>query len=174
MSPVDQQCEALFDFAGASQEDLPFKKGETLVIKNTSEDPNWWLAQNKHGKVGMIPANYVELNGNQATAKDKAVTLPRDASGNVAVSAIGDGSFTLCVSLHRVHHGCTLCLRRPLQVTPHLAPPGSHAPPRLSRALSLSPPLPLPPLYSRCRGSMARSRVSWQRSCYSRDRTAST
>lgn len=84
ISPVDQQCEALFDFAGASQEDLPFKKGETLVIKNTSEDPNWWLAQNKHGKVGMIPANYVELNGNQAAAKDKVVTLPRDASGNVA------------------------------------------------------------------------------------------
>ena len=68
----ESRCEALFDFAGAYQEDLPFKKGETLVIKNPSEDPNWWLAQNKHGKVGQIPANYVKLS-NQTNACTVAV-----------------------------------------------------------------------------------------------------
>lgn len=78
---VDQQCEALFEFAGASQEDLPFKKGEILTIKNTSEDPNWWLAQNKKGKIGMIPANYVEVMSGSAA---KTTTLPRDASGGLA------------------------------------------------------------------------------------------
>ncbi len=36
-----------------------FKKGETLTVENTSEDPNWWLASNAQGKRGMIPANYV-------------------------------------------------------------------------------------------------------------------
>lgn len=53
------KCEALFDFLGASKEDLPFKKGETLSIVSMTEDPNWWLVKNSKGRTGMIPANYV-------------------------------------------------------------------------------------------------------------------
>ncbi len=30
-----------------------------MLIKSTSEDPNWWLATDKDKKEGMIPANYV-------------------------------------------------------------------------------------------------------------------
>lgn len=48
-----------------------------MTIRNTSEDPNWWLAQDARGKKGMIPANYVELKDG------KTSTLPRDASGNL-------------------------------------------------------------------------------------------
>lgn len=40
-------------------QDLPFKKGAILTIKNTSVDPNWWVASDKDGKEGMVPANYV-------------------------------------------------------------------------------------------------------------------
>jgi c-src tyrosine kinase len=59
-------------------QDLPFSKGDRLTIMNSSEDPNWWLAKNKAGKVGMIPANYVESMSEKAGAK-----LPRDAAGNL-------------------------------------------------------------------------------------------
>lgn len=38
-------------------QDLPFKKGDHLIVVNNSEDPNWWLAKNKAGQVGktMLP-----------------------------------------------------------------------------------------------------------------------
>jgi hypothetical protein len=55
------KCEALFDFPGASAEDLPFKKGDYLTIVNADSDPNWWRVKNAGGKAGMIPANYVEV-----------------------------------------------------------------------------------------------------------------
>jgi c-src tyrosine kinase len=35
-------------------QDLPFKKGEALTVINSSEDPNWWLAKNKGGKVACV------------------------------------------------------------------------------------------------------------------------
>mmetsp|Transcript_12933 Transcript_12933/g.18175 ORF Transcript_12933/g.18175 Transcript_12933/m.18175 type:complete len:480 (+) Transcript_12933:110-1549(+) len=73
-----QSCHALFDFAGVSPEDLPFKKGDSLIVINSSEDPNWWLAKNKSGQVGMIPANYVET-----TTEKTETMLPRDAKGNL-------------------------------------------------------------------------------------------
>merc|ERR1719272_755257 len=57
---ADPQYEALFDFAGADPKDLAFAKGETLVIKNTAGDPNWWLAQNLQGHTGRIPSSYVK------------------------------------------------------------------------------------------------------------------
>lgn len=73
---VGSKCEALFDFSGASKEDLPFKKGDILTIKSTSVDPNWWVAADASGKEGMIPANYVDLLVTGAGAS-KAATLPR-------------------------------------------------------------------------------------------------
>jgi len=69
-----QQCRALFDFKGASPEDLPFSKGDVLTVVNSSEDPNWWLAKNRAGKIGMIPANYVE-EGTKKEAKGGAGSL---------------------------------------------------------------------------------------------------
>lgn len=77
------KCEALFDFDGASPEDLQFKKGEILTVKSMTEDPNWWLAVNSKGDSGMIPANYVELLPEGASKVQRSATLPRDASGQV-------------------------------------------------------------------------------------------
>lgn len=49
----------LFDFTGSDAEDLPFKKGEILIILEKPEE-QWWSAKSKEGRVGMIPVPYVE------------------------------------------------------------------------------------------------------------------
>lgn len=49
----------LYDFPGNDAEDLPFKKGEILVIVEKPEE-QWWSARNKDGRIGMIPVPYVE------------------------------------------------------------------------------------------------------------------
>lgn len=49
----------LYDFTGSDAEDLPFKKGEILIILERPEE-QWWSAKNKDGRVGMIPVPYVE------------------------------------------------------------------------------------------------------------------
>jgi proto-oncogene C-crk len=48
-----------YRFDGKDEEDLPFKKGQILMIIKKVE-PLWWLARNSLGDKGMIPANYVE------------------------------------------------------------------------------------------------------------------
>lgn len=50
---------SLYDFTGSDAEDLPFRKGEVLVILEKPEE-QWWSARNKEGRVGMIPVPYVE------------------------------------------------------------------------------------------------------------------
>ena len=86
-------------------QDLGFKKGEMLTIESTSEDPNWWLANNAAGKRGMIPANYVvratarrrvdhcvqELVG-ESVASSKSMTLPKDTSSFLLVRHCGRGA----------------------------------------------------------------------------------
>ncbi|XP_065100308.1 crk-like protein [Paramisgurnus dabryanus] len=49
----------LYDFTGSDAEDLPFKKGEILIILDKPEE-QWWSAKNKEGRAGMIPVPYVE------------------------------------------------------------------------------------------------------------------
>lgn len=49
----------LYDFTGSDAEDLPFKKGEILIILEKPEE-QWWSAKNKDGRAGMIPVPYVE------------------------------------------------------------------------------------------------------------------
>jgi c-src tyrosine kinase len=66
-----------------TRQDLPFKKGDVLTVLNTSEDPNWWIAKNKGGKDGMIPANYVELLPDGVGKLERSATLPRDVKGQV-------------------------------------------------------------------------------------------
>ncbi|XP_038231290.1 adapter molecule crk isoform X2 [Dermochelys coriacea] len=50
---------ALFDFNGNDEEDLPFKKGDILRIRDKPEE-QWWNAEDIDGKRGMIPVPYVE------------------------------------------------------------------------------------------------------------------
>ncbi|CAG5127528.1 unnamed protein product [Candidula unifasciata] len=46
-------------FPGRSKDDLPFQRGDLLVIVKPTSDPNWFRARNQFGREGMIPANYV-------------------------------------------------------------------------------------------------------------------
>uniref|UniRef100_H0WFQ9 CRK like proto-oncogene, adaptor protein n=1 Tax=Otolemur garnettii TaxID=30611 RepID=H0WFQ9_OTOGA len=48
----------LYDFLGNDAEDLPFKRGEVLMIIEKPEE-QWWTARNRDGRVGMIPVPYV-------------------------------------------------------------------------------------------------------------------
>ncbi|NP_001083483.1 adapter molecule crk [Xenopus laevis] len=50
---------ALFDFIGNDDEDLPFKKGDILRIREKPEE-QWWNAEDSDGRRGMIPVPYVE------------------------------------------------------------------------------------------------------------------
>uniref|UniRef100_A0A8C3VDD7 Crk-like protein n=1 Tax=Catharus ustulatus TaxID=91951 RepID=A0A8C3VDD7_CATUS len=62
MSTAEENVEyvrTLYDFHGNDAEDLPFKKGELLVIVEKPEE-QWWSARNKEGRIGMIPVPYVE------------------------------------------------------------------------------------------------------------------
>ncbi|CAM9149151.1 unnamed protein product, partial [Lampetra fluviatilis] len=60
--PSEDNCEyvrALFDFKGNDAEDLPFRKGELLVVLDKPEE-QWWMARSRDGRTGMIPVPYVE------------------------------------------------------------------------------------------------------------------
>ncbi|KAL4228192.1 hypothetical protein ACF0H5_013626 [Mactra antiquata] len=55
-----QEVVAVYDFKGTTVEDLPFAKGDVLVITRTTRDINWYKAKNNNGNEGMIPATYVQ------------------------------------------------------------------------------------------------------------------
>ncbi|CAA9993363.1 unnamed protein product [Nesidiocoris tenuis] len=56
---------AKYDFKGSDQDDLPFRKGDVLVIVSKDED-QWWTAKNCLGQTGSIPVPYVQKK-NRAT-----------------------------------------------------------------------------------------------------------
>ena len=57
--PVYLKCVALYDYDARSDDDLTFRKGETLEILN-SKDGDWWLARSPvTGAEGYLPSNYV-------------------------------------------------------------------------------------------------------------------
>lgn len=50
---------AKYDFDGSDTDDLPFKRGERLLVINRDEE-QWWTAKNAQGKTGSIPVPYVQ------------------------------------------------------------------------------------------------------------------
>ena len=40
-------------------EDLPFKKGDILLILQKDEE-QWWTAKNERGKIGQVPVPYIQ------------------------------------------------------------------------------------------------------------------
>lgn len=52
---------ALFSFAGETDGDLSFRKGDVIIImKKSGTQDDWWTGRVK-GKEGLFPANYVEI-----------------------------------------------------------------------------------------------------------------
>ncbi|XP_071838131.1 cytoplasmic protein NCK2-like isoform X2 [Apostichopus japonicus] len=52
----------LYPFQGRNSEELNFDQGERLdIIELPDNDPEWWRARNKEGRVGLVPRNYVQV-----------------------------------------------------------------------------------------------------------------
>jgi len=53
---------ALYEFAGTEPGDLPFRKGDVIVVTKAAKTDEWWTGKNsKSGATGIFPANHVEL-----------------------------------------------------------------------------------------------------------------
>lgn len=57
MDPLASYCRALFDYSPTDKDDLCFRTGD--IIKIVAVEGEWYKGE-LHGKVGMLPANYVE------------------------------------------------------------------------------------------------------------------
>ncbi|XP_041983558.1 adapter molecule Crk [Aricia agestis] len=56
---VLEVVEAKFNFDGNDADDLPFRRGERLMVINRDEE-QWWTARNAQGRTGSIPVPYVQ------------------------------------------------------------------------------------------------------------------
>lgn len=52
---------ALYSFAGEESGDLPFRKGDVIIILKKSDSQDDWWTGRVNGREGIFPANYVEL-----------------------------------------------------------------------------------------------------------------
>lgn len=55
----ERKCVALYDFTGENEDELSIKEGEELTVME--ETDGWVTGKNAEGKVGLFPANYVEI-----------------------------------------------------------------------------------------------------------------
>lgn len=100
-----------YDFPGRSKYDLPFQRGDILIIVKSTTDPNWFRAKNDNGDEGMIPANYVTqrkevtlhampwYHGKISRLEAEQLLYPReDGLYLIRDSNNYVGDYTLCVS----------------------------------------------------------------------------
>ncbi|KAI1301864.1 Tyrosine-protein kinase CSK [Halotydeus destructor] len=101
---------ARYSFKGNSEEDLSFQKGDIITIITPTRDPNWYKAKHVDGRIGLIPANYIQkrsevkLNAmpwfhGKITREDaESLLQPReDGLFLVRESTNFPGDYTLCV-----------------------------------------------------------------------------
>lgn len=73
-----------YDFEGQDTDDLPFRKGEVLIIVCKDEE-QWWTAVNADGRRGSIPVPYVErLDDRSANAIPVVATTAPASTAVVA------------------------------------------------------------------------------------------
>ncbi|XP_046858703.1 tyrosine-protein kinase CSK-like [Xenia sp. Carnegie-2017] len=112
---------AKFEFRKSSPMDLPFDKGDTLVVVGKTQDVNWIKVRNLRGMEGLIPVNYVEkkekaavqlhkmpwFHGriDRAKAERLLTSSPEDGLFLVRESTNYPGDYALCVCYHaKVEH----------------------------------------------------------------------
>ncbi|KAG5444356.1 Tyrosine-protein kinase hck [Clonorchis sinensis] len=77
LPPVKQiRVRALYTYTGQHQDDLPFRKGDTMFVSDVSAQ--WWLARHqKTGATGYIPSNYVLIDDGLPTSLDAWYDISR-------------------------------------------------------------------------------------------------
>ncbi|XP_032805720.2 sorbin and SH3 domain-containing protein 1-like isoform X34 [Petromyzon marinus] len=89
--PTRQTARAKYNFRAQSQKELPLHKGDVVYI-NRQVDQNWYEGEH-HGRVGIFPATYVELQPTQ----EKAPLSPLAAAPPQVIQcgeAVGKFNFT--------------------------------------------------------------------------------
>lgn len=67
---------ALYTYHGQHQDDLPFRKGDTMFVSDVSSQ--WWLARHQRtGETGYIPSNYVLIDDGLPTSLDAWYNISR-------------------------------------------------------------------------------------------------
>ncbi|XP_072027426.1 NCK-interacting protein with SH3 domain-like [Amphiura filiformis] len=51
---------AIYSFQCKDAGGLSFREGEKFTVLDQATDPHWWKVANDHGRVGYVPANYIQ------------------------------------------------------------------------------------------------------------------
>ncbi|GFS62798.1 osteoclast-stimulating factor 1 [Trichonephila clavipes] len=112
---------ALYRYVAQQADELSFEEGDNLYILDIKSDANWWKAS-CHGKVGLIPSNYVEerteevLHPLHEAAKRGNLTFLTECINNkVSVNGLDKAG---CTALHwAAHAGNEECVKQLLKVS---------------------------------------------------------
>ncbi|KAI9498459.1 hypothetical protein BDB00DRAFT_449648 [Zychaea mexicana] len=63
--------EALYDYTAQQDEELSFKENDIMVLYE-NDDPDWFLAKEKGGTIGLVPSNYIQEVSNKAVTRSSA------------------------------------------------------------------------------------------------------
>ena len=51
---------ALYSFQCTDPGGMSFREGDKFTVLDGTSDPHWWKVANGQGRVGFVPANYVQ------------------------------------------------------------------------------------------------------------------
>ncbi|NXS55128.1 NPHP1 protein, partial [Brachypteracias leptosomus] len=69
--PDVKECVAVGDFSAQQEGDLPFTKGEVLIIHDKKED-GWWVAENSRGDKGLVPRTYLAVHHEDGESQEQS------------------------------------------------------------------------------------------------------
>ncbi|XP_014609126.1 PREDICTED: adapter molecule Crk [Polistes canadensis] len=110
-----QKVIAKYDFEGNDPDDLPFRKGEILIVISKDEE-QWWTARNSVGQTGSVPVPYVQkyeedghantenntrLESGSNTSASNSNSIPPSLSHVVSHSETGSGTATRRSNIQR-------------------------------------------------------------------------
>ncbi|CAO3610405.1 unnamed protein product [Cunninghamella echinulata] len=73
-----ESVEALYDFQGPNPEDLSFKQGDIIEIKE-KVNADWWRGS-LNGRIGLFPSNYVKIISTNIPKEKQSPRLPPPSS----------------------------------------------------------------------------------------------
>ena len=97
---------AIYDFNATAEDELSFKRGETLLVLQTDRDANWYNAELRK-RSGFVPKNYIQMKEcpwyqgkiTRANAEQQLLKQPHDGAFLIRDSETDSnpGSFSLSV-----------------------------------------------------------------------------